>query len=75
MKPPGHTCPGIDEAIVAARRVGRAASALADVDPELQPYADALNEAVAVMVVKLNRVRAENAQMRAAWAKRRQDEQ
>lgn len=74
MKPPGHTCPGIDEAIVAARRLGRAASALADVDSELQPYADALNEAVSVMVVRLNRVRAENAQMRAAWVEKTRNE-
>ena len=54
-KPPGHTCPGIDEARAAVRRLARMAD-----DPG---SSDALRDALDA----LERVRAENTEMRAVY--------
>ena len=54
-KPPGHTCPAIDRALSAGRRLARLAG------PSCEAEARALVDALEV-------VRAENAQMRAAHA-------
>lgn len=54
-KPPGHTCPGIDDARAAMRRLARMAD-----DPG---STDALTDALAA----LERVRAENTEMRAVY--------
>jgi len=68
MNPPGHTCPGIDGCIRAARRMVRSAHALAEADPTLAPYADRLAADTAMFVSWANRVREENVRMRAALA-------
>lgn len=60
MKPPGHTCPGIDRAQSTFRRLARRAIMTDGKTATAQLVADGL--------VALERVRDENTQMRAAHA-------
>lgn len=70
MKPPGHTCPAIDQAQGAMRRLAWRAQ-----NPDRSPARDA-GSVLAEGVELLERVREENRQMRAAyWRMRRRLEE